>query len=125
MKTLKVISLVFTVLVCGVNGQVAAIKESVFIERQYQYQQKSQTIQAVYYTQKGLKNILIRVKGNYVVGYCLRKDYQGRQIWNDISPVSIDRNRGISDVVDPNLTNVIRIYEYSAKIGDSMLFFNL
>lgn len=86
-------------------------------------QQTAQTVTAYYYN-RGVSSILIRVQGNYVVAYCSGRDYQGRQIWDDIQPVQISINNG-----GDSSTTSIEWYrftaqkKYRARLGQVTIFF--
>lgn len=86
-------------------------------------QQQVRTVNAIYVSQGGISSILIQISGNQIVAYCSGRDYQGRQIWDNIQPVTISRNpkRAVSSSMEVN--RAIMNCDYTARIGQLTIYF--
>lgn len=86
-------------------------------------QQPEQTIEAIYAGQGGLNNLLIRVQGDKVVAYCSGRDYQGRQIWDNIQPVQIYPNNGGARTSNSTVNRETASKKQRAQLGQLTLYF--
>lgn len=89
-------------------------------------QQGTQTVNAIFpsLNSSGLSNILIRISNGYVVAVYAGRDYQGRQIWDDISPVKIYPNSGNTAITsDPNTNREISMKKNKALVGQMTVYF--
>jgi len=90
-------------------------------------QEKVKVINAVYFSYGGMKNILIKVEKSFygmrVTSTCVGKDYYGRQVWQNLSPVKVTKN----DVDDTNIysagNDYISACRYSADLGEITVYF--
>lgn len=86
-------------------------------------QQGTQTVTAIYVDQGGLDTILIRISNGYVVAYCSGRDYQGRQIWDDIEPVKIYPNNGGARTSDATINRETQMKKNRAQLGQTTIYF--
>lgn len=86
-------------------------------------QQGTETVTAIYVGQGGLNRILIRISDGYVVAYCSGRDYQGRQIWDDIEPVKIYPNNGGARTPDAAISRETQLKRNRAQLGQTTIYF--
>lgn len=122
---MKKIALTVAALLTFALGNANASTVSTSVSTESMVQQSAQTVTAIYLSPYGgLNSILIRISNGYVVAVCTGKDYQGRQIWDDIQPAKIYPNSGNTALTsDPNTNREISMRKNKALVGRMTVYF--